>query len=97
MSRSKDFYLLLLEHALIEMRACPHEGNLDLPAKLADMFHNVPGSLRLPWTEEREEHIHNQILEKARLYGLAEALDRWEKHVAKKIAESENEPALANS
>jgi hypothetical protein len=43
MSRTKDFYLILLANALIEMRASASEGHLELAPKVADMFHNVPG------------------------------------------------------
>jgi hypothetical protein len=89
MVHTKDFYLLLLEHALIEMRATQWEGNPDLAPRLADMFHNVPGALRLPWTAERDERIYGQIRGKAEVYGLTERLDRWERHVASRL-EREN-------
>jgi hypothetical protein len=85
MNHSKDFYLLLLEHALIEMRAAPMEGRAELGPNLADMFHNVPGALRLAWSQEREERIYGQIRAKAKLYGLTETLDRWEEHVQSRL------------
>jgi hypothetical protein len=95
MSRTKDFYLLLLEIALIEMRAAPAEGNPDLAPKIADMFHNVPGALRLPWTQERDEGIYSQLRAKAEVYGLPEALDRWERYAFNRIARDAQEAAVA--
>src|SRR5437867_642076 len=93
MSRTKDFYLILLEHALIEMRAAPAEGDNELAPKLADIFHNVPGALRLPWTPEREEGIYAQIRAKAGVYGLSDALDRWERYAASRIVREAQELA----
>jgi hypothetical protein len=97
MSRTKDFYLLLLEHALIEMRAAPVEGKSELAPKLADMFHNVPGALRLPWSEERAERIYSQIRAKADMYGLNETLDRWEQHVYSRLEREADGPGSTES
>jgi hypothetical protein len=91
MTHSKDFFLLLLEHVLIELRALGVEGNLELGPKLADMFHNVPGAVPLPWTPEREERIYSQIRAKAAIYGLSETLDRWEQHVLNRLARETSE------
>src|SRR6266478_716617 len=91
MSRTKDFYLILLEHALIEMRAAPAEGNNELAPKLADLFHNVPGALRLPWAPEREEGIYTQIHAKAAAYGLSDALDRWERYATNRVVREAQE------
>ena len=96
MKRSKDFYLVLLEHALIEIRATGVEGTPELASKLADMFHNVPGALRYPWTPERDERIYAQIRAKAELYGLAEQLDRWERHAFRRLAEATSDQQLAS-
>ena len=76
--QSKEFYLLLLEYALVEIRALQTNGELEDAPKWADVFHNVPGAVRLPWTVEREQRIRAQLHEKARLYGLSERLARWE-------------------
>jgi hypothetical protein len=92
MTRSRDFYLVLLEHVLIEMRTLPAEGGLDLAPRLADMFHNVPGALRLPWTPEREERIHSQIRAKAEVYGLTDRLDRWEQYALNRIGRETGAP-----
>jgi hypothetical protein len=92
MTRTKDFYLVLLAHALIEIRATAPEGNLEKAPKLADIFHNVPAALRLPWTEEHEEQIHSQMVEKARLYGLADELERWERYALRRTAETVGAP-----
>jgi hypothetical protein len=93
MTRNKDFYLILLANALIEMRAAPTEGNPELAPKLADMFHNVPGALRLPWTADRDERIYEQIRAKAVVYGLSELLDRWERNVHNRLASEAEEAA----
>jgi hypothetical protein len=75
-----EFYLLLLEYALIDIRALQGESKCELGPKLADIFHNVPGALRFRWTEEREGEVYAQMRGKARAYGLDEKLDRWEQH-----------------
>jgi hypothetical protein len=93
MSRGKDFFLLLLEHVLIEARALASEGDLSLGPKLADMVHNVPGAVRLPWTPEREERIYSQIRAKAEAYGLTDRLERWEEHVQRRLAREMNPAA----
>jgi hypothetical protein len=93
MNRTRDFFLLL-EHALIEMRATQWEDTLDLAPKLADMFHNVPGAVRLPWTDERIDRIYAQIRAKAEVYGLSERLDRWERSILDRL---EREAAAAQS
>jgi hypothetical protein len=92
MSHTKDFYLLLLEHALIEMRAAPVEGNPELASQLADMFHNVPGTLRLPWSKERDDRVYGQIRAKAAVYGLGETLNRWEQHVCSRLERDATDP-----
>ena len=89
MKRTKEFYLLLLEYALIEIRATQYEDNLALGPKLADIFHNLPGALRFPWTTEREERIYVLIRDKAQVYGLTEKLDRWAEHALRNLQEAE--------
>jgi hypothetical protein len=78
MTRTKDFYLLLLSYAFVEIRSLQVEGDLSLAPKLADVFHNVPEALRLPWIEEREERIYEQLRAKAQAQGLLDLLGRWE-------------------
>jgi hypothetical protein len=92
MARTKDFYLLLLAYALVEIRSFQAEGgNLDLAPKLADIFHNLPEALRLPWTGERDGRIYAQMKEKARLHGLADLLDRWERRAFRRLDEEARE------
>jgi hypothetical protein len=95
MAHTKDFYLILLEHVLIEMRALAVEGDLGLGPKLADMFHNVPGALRLPWTQEREDRIYSQVRAKAEVYGLGDRLDRWEQYALNRLAREADTPPEA--
>jgi hypothetical protein len=80
MKRTREFYFLLLEYALIAIRASHDQGQSDHAAHLADIFHNVPGALRFPWTRKREEEVYAQLHDKARVYGLEEKLARWEQH-----------------
>ena len=87
MTRTKDFYLLLLAYAFVEIRHLQAEGNLPLGPKLADIFHNIPEALCLPWTEDREERIYAQMKEKAKLHGLADLLERWESRAGRRLQE----------
>lgn len=95
MTRTREFYLYLLELAFIDIRATASEGNQTLGPKIADMFHNVPGALCLPWTEERENRVYTQIRAKADVHGLTEKLDRWEKYAQRREQECRQTPALA--
>jgi hypothetical protein len=97
MSRSKDFYLLLLAYAFVEIRYLAVEGDLQLAPRLADLFHHIPEALRLPWTEEREERVHAQMREKARLHGLGDLLDRWEQRALRRGAEEDKEQEAAGA
>jgi hypothetical protein len=97
MKRSKEFYLLLLEYALIDIRALQYEGKLELGPKLADVFHNVPGALRHPWTDEREEDLYAHMHDKARVHGLEAKLDRWEQHARGRLEETASDHAAAGA
>jgi hypothetical protein len=96
MKRSKEFYLLLLEYALINIRASQFEGKTELGPKLADMFHNVPGALGFPWTQEREEDVYAHLRSKADVYGLVTKLDQWEKLALRQLEESARNHAEAS-
>jgi hypothetical protein len=96
MSRTKDFYLLLLSYALVEIRFLQVEGDPSLASSLADIFHNVPEALRLPWTEEREERIHAQIQAKAQAHGRADLLDRWEARALRRLEQEGEQVGVAN-
>ena len=72
MTRTKDFYLLLLSTTLIEIRYLGVEGDLGLAPKLADILHNVPAALRFPWTEERENDLYAHMRAKAEAHGLTD-------------------------
>src|SRR5262249_14262234 len=89
MTRTKDFYLLLLAYTLIEVRSLRVEGDPELAAKLADLFHNLPEALRLPWTEEREARIYQQVRAKAEVHGLVGLLDRWERRGLRRMSAEE--------
>lgn len=88
MARSKDFYHLLLAYALVEVRALDGADAAEQARRLADLFHNVPEALCLPWTPERDERIYAQLQEKARAHGLHELLVRWEHRALRRLAQA---------
>lgn len=73
MAHSRDFFLLLLSYAFVEIRTGEIAGT-----SIADIFHNVPEALRLDWTPERAERIWAQVTEKARIHGLSSMIAHWE-------------------
>lgn len=75
MKRPKDFYLLLLEYALVAIRATDDEKRGRVARLLSDTFHNVPGALCLDWTAERDAGVYRYIRSNAEMYGLSEILD----------------------
>jgi hypothetical protein len=85
--RDKELYLLLLSYCLVEIRHLQVDGNMRLGPDLADVFHNVPEALRLPWTAERDARVYAQMKEKAHLYGLDELLERWEQRAHRRLKE----------
>ncbi len=85
MSRSRDFYLMLLSYALVEVRFLEVEGDLTLAPKLADMLHHLPEALRFPWDEDRDQRAYAQLRAKAEAHGLTDLLDRWEARVERRL------------
>ena len=79
MIRPKTFYLALLSHRLISLRAEADEGTLSIEKAraVADTLHNLPGALMLEWTDERDERAYGYIRSKAQTYGFD--FDSWEK------------------
>ena len=84
MRRNKDFYHILLAYALVEIRAWETQEELDHVCKIADMMHNIPEALCLPWTEERDTEIYEDMHERAHMHGLEEKLNRWERGALKR-------------
>jgi hypothetical protein len=97
MSRTQGFYLLLLSYVLVEIRFLQVEGDLSLAPRLADIFHNVPEALRLPWTAEHEEWLYQQIRAKAEVHGLTDLLDRWEARALRRLEHDQASSATASS
>ena len=85
MARTKDFYYYLLAYTLVEIRAAETPEELARIRGLADMVHNIPEALVLPWTEERDERIWAQIKDKAQVHGLEAKLQRWERGIMRRI------------
>ena len=95
MSRTRDFYLLLLSYLLVEIRFLQVEGDLSLAPRLADVFHNVPEALRLPWALEREERLYEQIRAKAAAHGLSDLFNRWEARALRRLEHDLTEQPVA--
>ncbi len=74
---NKNFYLLLLAYALVEIRAT-RDTKSELPAKLADVFHHIPEALTLDMDEARDRRLYDQMLAKAEVHGLVELIRGWE-------------------
>jgi len=87
MPRTKDFYDILLSWALVYIRAAQTPEEIDRVRKIADMMHNVPEALCLPWTEERDERVYSYIRDKARIHGLEDLLNGWEHSARRRTAE----------
>ena len=85
MTRNKDFYLLLIAYALVEIRAMGDGASLSTAKQIADMLHNIPEGLRLEWTKERDSRIYAYIRSKAEMYNLTEMLDGWERAALRRI------------
>ena len=80
---NKNFYLLLLAYALVEIRATTDISS-DLPAKLADVFHHIPEALTLDMDEERDQRVYQQLLAKAEVHGLTELIKGWESNALRR-------------
>lgn len=78
MKRPKAFYLALLSHRLISLRAEADEGTLTIEKAraIADILHNLPGTLMLEWSDEREARAYQYIRSKAQFHGFD--FDAWE-------------------
>jgi hypothetical protein len=85
MAKPKEFYYYLLAYTLVEIRAAETPEEQARIRGLADMVHNIPEALALPWTEERDARIWAQVEDKAQVYGLEEKLQRWERGIMRRI------------
>lgn len=81
----KDFYLLLLAYALVEIRAID-ETNTEMHSRLADVFHHIPEALTLDMDEERDKRLYEQMMAKAEVHGLTELVKRWEARAERRLS-----------
>ena len=79
MTRPKEFYLLLLAYALVEVRAAEGDDAVGFATKVADTLHHIPEALMLDWSGERDGRIYEQMRAKAGVHGLLGRLDAWER------------------
>ena len=70
MTRSKEFYLLILAYALVEIRAAEGDDAARFAADVADTLHHLPEALTLDWSAERDARVYEQMRAKAGVQGL---------------------------
>lgn len=87
MYRQKEFYLHLLAHALIEIRSATGKSAQEGSIKIANMMHNIPEALCLPWTPDRDERTYQDMRSKAEDDGLLALLDGWERSALRRIGQ----------
>ena len=80
MSYSREVYLILLGHAMIEVRATTilrdTEDYAQFCAAVVDTLHPIPTAL-LNWSEDRASRLHTGIVERSKELGIAETLEGW--------------------
>ena len=84
MKKNSEFYLLILERLLLEIRNL-EESELDYAKVLAYIFHNVPGLLRHNLDEEAAEEAYNVIRARADHFGVRKLIDEWEQSAFAKM------------
>lgn len=95
MVRSQKYFLLLIYHTLIEIRASDPTLS-ESSAKLADILHNVPISMCNEWSEERARALLGKIAAKAGEHGMSSDLARLDSSVKANLARMDR-PAGSDS
>ncbi len=85
MTRPKEFYLLLLACALVEIRVAEGDDAAGFAAQVADTLHHVPEALTLDWSAERDGRVYEQMRAKAGVHGLVARLDAWERAARRRL------------
>ena len=85
MTRSKEFYLLILAYALVEIRAAEGDDAAGFAADVADTLHHLPEALTLDWSAERDARVYEQMRAKAGVHGLLGRLDAWERAARQRL------------
>ena len=85
MTRPKEFYLLLLAYALVEIRAAEGDDAAAFATKVADTLHHLPEALTLDWSGERDQRVYEQMRAKAGVHGLVSRLDAWERTALRRL------------
>ena len=83
----KDFFLLILAYAFVEIRAIEGSSS-ELPSKLADVLHHIPEALLLEMSEERSRRLYDQMMAKAEVHGLTKLIQAWEVTALKRLTRS---------
>ena len=98
MTRPKEFYLLVLAYAMVEIRAAEDGDAAGFATKVADTLHHIPEALTLDWSAERDARVYEQMRAKAGVHGLLGRLDAWERAARQRLEhERSTRPAQAAS
>jgi hypothetical protein len=84
MNRNPEFYLLMLEILLLEIRNL-EDSQLSQAKSLAYIFHNVPGILRCNFNEKTAGEAFEVIRSRAEYFGLSNQIDKWEERAFERI------------
>lgn len=84
MRKDAEFYLLILERLLLEIRNLD-DTELSYAKALAYIFHNVPGLLRCNLDEKTAEEAYDVIRARADQFGLRKWIDEWEQSAFAKM------------
>ena len=85
MVESQQYFLLIMYHALIELRAS--DPDIEAPAsKLADMLHNIPIAMCGDWSEEKAQSLFEQVEAKAKVHGFDKFLEQLDRGAKSYIA-----------
>jgi hypothetical protein len=79
-----EFYLLMLERVLLEIRNMD-DAQLHDAKSLAYIFHNLPGILRCGFDEETAEETYEVIRSRAEYFGLSKQIEEWEHRAFERI------------
>ncbi len=74
---NREVYLVMLAYAFVDIRAADGDEPEQHSRAIADIFHHVPEALTLPWTQDRDDRVWQQIVAKAKVYGLTDKVFAW--------------------
>ncbi len=84
MERNYEFYLLMLERLLLDIRNFDEE-HLKYAPMLAYIFHNIPAELRCNLNEGKGDEAYKVLMARAEHFGLTEVIKAWERDVYRQL------------